>query len=53
MNERTHSWWREALNDFMKDEKYGCDMDGLWIDMNEPSIEMITHVLFVRFSCIY
>ena len=37
MNSRTHSWWETTLADFMKDEKKGCDMDGLWIDMNEPS----------------
>ena len=37
MNERTHKWWRDALGDFMANQTHGCDMDGLWIDMNEPS----------------
>lgn len=31
MNERTHNWWQAALDEFMSNETYGCDMDGLWI----------------------
>ncbi len=44
MNSRTHSWWETTLADFMKDEKKGCDMDGLWIDMNEPSNSIICQI---------
>ena len=31
MNSETEDWWRESLNDFMKNDTHGCDMDGLWI----------------------
>lgn len=50
MNERTHSWWKKALGDFMKNETNGCDMDGLWIDMNEPSNQMNILVFISPFS---
>ena len=31
MNNRTQVWWRKALDDFMRNETNGCDMDGVWI----------------------
>jgi alpha-glucosidase len=33
LNNKTHKWWEQSLKDFMSNETYGCDMDGIWIDM--------------------
>ncbi len=35
--EKTHVWWRNSFQKFLNDSKNGCDIDGLWIDMNEPA----------------
>ena len=39
MNEKTHTWWVEQIDIFIKNSKNGkgTDIAGLWIDMNEPS----------------
>lgn len=37
LNEKTHTWWKKQVKNFIESEKDGSDMDGLWIDMNEPS----------------
>ena len=39
MNEKTHTWWTEQIDIFIKNAKIGngTDIAGIWIDMNEPS----------------
>jgi len=34
LNEETRKWWSKKIEDFVK--KY--DLDGIWLDMNEPSV---------------
>jgi hypothetical protein len=31
MYEPTQEWWTKSLREFMANETYGCDMDGVWI----------------------
>jgi alpha-glucosidase (family GH31 glycosyl hydrolase) len=37
MRNATHKWWEETIKAFRNDRKDGAPIDGLWIDMNEPS----------------
>jgi hypothetical protein len=37
--EETHTWWEESIRNFIADGQKGtgCDMAGIWIDMNVSS----------------
>lgn len=37
MNSNTHDWWFEVIREFVSNPRNGSDMNGIWIDMNEPS----------------
>ncbi|RNA26970.1 Sucrase, partial [Brachionus plicatilis] len=37
MNANTHDWWFEVIKEFVTNPVNGSDMNGIWIDMNEPS----------------
>jgi alpha-glucosidase (family GH31 glycosyl hydrolase) len=37
MRDATHNWWEKTIEAFRTDREHGAPIDGLWIDMNEPS----------------
>ena len=37
INTKTHDWWFDVIKEFTSNSVNGSDMNGMWIDMNEPS----------------
>lgn len=37
MRNATHNWWEKTIEAFRTNRTHGAPIDGIWIDMNEPS----------------